>query len=119
MVTPQPHESVDARRAHLRLSLGIGALFDTLDGRQHVRLIDLSQSGAQIILNGPKPVDKGVLTWLQFDTYAEVAWQERDQIGLTFDRLLPLPVMVETRTRAPWVVRELAQSWVSGDLTDD
>jgi len=119
MANPQPLERVDVRRAYLRLPLGIGAFFDTLDGRKHVRLIDLSQSGAQLILSDPEPIDRGVLSWLGFDTYAEVAWRDDEHIGLTFDRLLPLPVLVETRKRAPSVVRDLAQSWVSGDLSDD
>jgi hypothetical protein len=109
----------DPRRAAPRLQLGIGARFDTLDGRQDVRLIDLSQGGAHVILSRPDPVREGVLAWIGFDSYAAVAWQRDNHVGLEFDRPLPLSCLVETRRRAPSVVREAAQAWVDGTLSDD
>lgn len=123
----QPHATgePDPRRAAPRLQLGIGARFDTLDGRQNVRLIDLSQGGAHVILSRPEEVREGVLAWLGFDSYAAVAWQRDDHVGLAFDRPLSLSCLVETRRRAPSVVQEeamgseLAQAWVSGRLSDD
>lgn len=123
----QPHATGEtpSRRANPRLPLGIGARFDTLDGRQNVRLIDLSQGGAHVILSEPGEVSEGVLAWLGFDSYAVVAWQRDGHVGLTFDRPLPLAWLVETRKRAPSVVQEeamgseLARAWVSGGLADD
>ncbi len=122
----QPHAvgGSDPRRASPRLQLGMGALFETLDGRQKVRLIDLSQGGAHVILRRPDPVREGVLAWLGFDSYAAVAWQRGEHVGLEFDRPLSLSCLVETRRRAPSVVQEeamgseLAQAWVSGSLSD-
>ena len=115
----------EPRRALPRLALGIGAYFDTLDGRQKVRLMDLSQAGAQVILSSPEPIGEGVLRWLRFDTYAVAVWQDEQRLGLEFDRLLPVQFLVETRLRAPSVVREemmhteMARAWVAGNVSDD
>lgn len=125
MAHPHAAGEMPSRRAAPRLQLGIGARFDTLDGRQNVRLIDLSQGGAHVILSQPGEVSEGVLAWLGFDSYAAAAWQRDDHVGLTFDRPLPLAWLVETRKRAPSVVQEeamgseLARAWVSGGLSDD
>jgi hypothetical protein len=100
------------------LALGISAQLETLDGRQRVRLIDLSQGGAHVIMSKPGQVQQAVLTWLRFETFGTVAWQDEEHIGLHFDKLLPLPVLVETRLQAPTVVRdeayEIAREWVTG-----
>ena len=114
-----PADGADPRRAHSRLPLGIDAYLDTLDGRQRVRLMDLSQAGAHIVLSRPEVVKEGVLTWLRFDTFGITMWQQEEDIGFKFDRLLPPHVMQETRERAPSVVLEMAQAWVSGSLSDD
>lgn len=118
MAVPQPIDGLDPRRNYSRLQVGIAAHFDTLDGRQGVRLIDLSQGGAHLILSRSDPVREGVLTWLRFDTFGAVVWQHGEHVGLEFDELVPLPAMVETRQRAPSVVREAAEAWVAGTLSD-
>ena len=109
------------RRAYSRLRLGISAQLETLDGRQRVRLMDLSQGGAQIIVSQPGDIRQVVLTWLQFETFGMVAWHDGARFGLTFDKLLPLAVLVETRYRAPSVVsaeamgaEQAARDWVAG-----
>jgi hypothetical protein len=111
------------RRAYSRLRLGISAQLETLDGRQRVRLIDLSQGGAHVILSKPGRLQQAVLTWLRFETFGTVAWQDGQHLGLHFDKLLPLPVLVETRFQAPTVVREeamgayeTAREWVAGNV---
>jgi hypothetical protein len=114
-----PPDGSDPRRAYLRLHVGIDAYLDTIEGRQKVYLVDLSQSGAHVALSQPEAVKEGVLTWLGFDTFAIAAWQHEDEVGLQFDQLLPLHVMVETRKRAPTLVLEMAQAWVTGDLRDN
>jgi hypothetical protein len=125
MAQPHANGETHSRRASPRLQLGIGARFDTLNGRQKVRLIDLSQGGAHAILSQPGEVREGVLAWLGFDSYASVAWQRDTHVGLAFDRPLPLAWLVATRKRAPSVVQEeamgseLARAWVSGGLSDD
>lgn len=125
MVDSHTPPGVDSRRAFLRLRVGIGARLDTLAGSQKVRLIDLSQGGAQVILSRPEEAGAGVLTWMNFETFGDLAWREEGHVGLKFDKLLPLGCLAETRRRAPSVVREeelgskLAQAWVSGELSDN
>jgi hypothetical protein len=94
---------------------------ETLDGRQKVRLMDLSQGGAHVILSQQGDIRQAVLTWLHFETFGTVAWTDGPHIGLQFDKPLPLAVLVETRQRAPSVVREeamgaeiAAREWVAG-----
>jgi hypothetical protein len=109
------------RRAFSRLRLGITAQLETLEGRQRVRLTDLSQGGAHVILSQDRDIRQGVLTWIRFETFGTVAWRDGVNIGLEFDKLLPLAVLVETRQRAPSVVRDeaigtedAAREWVAG-----
>ena len=118
-MTDPPADGFDPRRAYPRLSVGIDAYLDTLEGRQKVRLIDLSQAGAHIVLSNPEVVKEGVLRWLGFDTFGIATWQEAEDVGLKFDRLLPPRYIDETRVRAPAVVLEMAQAWVSGSLSDN
>jgi hypothetical protein len=103
--------------------LGISAQLQTLEGRQTVRLIDLSQGGAQVIVSRGGDIRQAVLTWLRFESFGTVAWTDGPHIGLEFDKPLPLQVLVETRQRAPSVVREeamgteiAAREWVAGTL---
>lgn len=125
MARPGNDDGVDGRRNFARLRVGIAARFDTLDGTQKVRLVDLSQGGAHIILSKPGEPAAGLLTWLDFEAFGETAWREGEDLGLKFERLLPLSCLVATRKRAPSVVRaeelgeDLAQAWVSGELSDD
>lgn len=125
MAESSDHNGVDGRRAFLRLQVGIGARLDTLDGSQQVRLIDLSQGGAHIILSRPEEAGAGMLTWMNFETFGELAWQEEDHVGLKFDKLLPPGCLAQTRLRAPSVVRDeeegasLTRAWVAGELSDD
>jgi hypothetical protein len=112
-----PSPEVDAellRREHARLRLGIPARFETLDGRQQVRLVDLSHGGAQIVLENDAPVREGVLSWLQFETFGIAAWQDGENLGLTFDRNLSRGCLVATREKAPEIFREAARNFVSG-----
>jgi hypothetical protein len=113
------------RRAFARLRVGVGARFETLHGAQAVRLTDLSQGGAQVILSRPDEAGPGVLTWLGYEAFGELAWREDDTIGLTFDTLLAPGCLAQTRLQAPSVVRDeelgesLAKAWVSGEIADD
>ena len=66
----------------------------------------------------PGDIKEGVLTWIRFETFGIVAWEDGAHIGLEFEKPLPLAVLVETRQRAPTVVREeeerIAREWVQG-----
>lgn len=107
-------------RAFPRLQLGISAQLETLDGRQRVRLMDLSQGGAHLILSQPGEFKECVLTWLNFEVFGFAAWSDGKHFGMTFENPVPLRVLLETRTRAPSVVREeeetAAKEWVAGIL---
>jgi hypothetical protein len=113
----------DGRRRFARLEVGIGARFTTLAGDQPVRLVNLSQNGAKLILSAPEDAGAGVLTWLDFETFGDLAWQDEDTIGIVFDKLLRPGILAQTRLRAPTVVREeeagLAKAWVSGEIGDN
>ena len=52
----------------------------------------------------------------------QVIWREDDQVGMHFDELVPIEQLLETRQRAPSVVREaeleakaMAREWVAGE----
>jgi hypothetical protein len=102
------------RRQHARLSLGIPARFDTLDGRPQVRLVDLSRGGAHIVLQEETAASEGVLTWMEFETFGIVAWQEGEDVGLEFDRPLSDACFAATRDFAPEIFREAARAFVAG-----
>ena len=102
------------RRQHARLSLGIPARFDTLDGRQQVRLVDLSRGGAHIVLPKEAPASEGVLGWMEFETFGIVMWQDGDNVGLEFDRPLSDACFAATRDFAPEIFREAARAFVAG-----
>lgn len=106
----QVRGAFEPRRSFSRLQVGILARLDMLSGWQRVRLLDLSQGGAHMLLSRPEPIGEGVLKWLNFDVYGTVAWQEEEHVGMKFAGLLPLHYLVETRHRAPSVVREEAMS---------
>jgi hypothetical protein len=117
VIQPDSH-----RRAHARLRVGIAARIETLDGQLPVRLIDLSQKGAQLIMPRPDGIKRGVLTWLGFEAYGELVWQQGDHVGIEFDEAVPIAELLETRDRAPSVVREEAltieadaRDWVAGN----
>lgn len=113
----------EPRRHFGRLRLGIPALLETLHGRKHVRLVDLSQGGALILLPQEFPVRDCILRWLGFELFCSTAWQRGTQIGLMFERELTIAMMMSTREHAPAVLaREeaetaaAAQGWAEGWL---
>ena len=108
------------RRGYSRLRLGIAARLETIAGTQSVRLIDLSQNGARLILSQPGEIRDAVLTWLKFEAFGSVIWREGDQVGMHFDELVPIEQLLETRQRAPVELdrdlhaRDAARDFVSG-----
>jgi len=114
-----PPGGSEPRRAYPRLHVGIDGSLETLEGRQTARVVDLSPAGAHLVLSQPEAIHEGVLRWLGFDTFGMAVWQEGEDVGLKFDRLLPAHVLDETRERAPGLVLEMAQAWVSGNLHDN
>lgn len=120
-MTPETLDQ-DGRR-FARLDVGIAARFTTLAGEQPVRLMNLSQNGARLVLSEPAEAGAGVLNWLDFETFGELTWQEGDTIGIAFDEVLSPGVLAQTRRRAPTVVREeelrVARAWIAGEIADD
>jgi len=93
------------RRLHLRLQLGISAQLETLDGRQRVDLIDLSQGGAHVILGKESDCHEAVLTWLHFETFGTVVWHDGRDIGRqreTDQALAGAASHVEDAARGRW-----------------
>jgi hypothetical protein len=109
------------RRAYSRLRLGIPARLLTLEGQKAVTLVDLSQSGARILLDGPSRVNGGgMLRWLGYEAFGDVAWQFGEDLALQFDQSVDLSWLVETRQRAPVEldrdrhIRRAAREFVTG-----
>jgi len=124
MAQPHAGPTETERRAFARHRLGLGAWLDTIDGRQPIRMLNLSRGGAQIILSRNAPVREGVIHWLRFETYGVAIWQQGTKLGMAFDRMLSLSCLIETREQAPAVVREealgaehAAHDWVDGKST--
>src|SRR6187455_2751797 len=123
-MSESPERQADPqRREHARLEVGIDARIETYDGKLPARLIDVSQRGAHIVLRQPCEVRRGVLSWLDFEAFGIVAWTDGEHVGLAFDEIVPLAHLVETRNRAPSVVREeslsaeaAARDWAAGTL---
>lgn len=108
------------RRANPRLRLHVPATLTTLDGTHKVLLDDLSQTGAQITCPHQERFSKGVLSWLQFEVFADVAWQDGSSCGLRFDEPIAEQCLLETRRRASEMVdfkkglRDIAKKWTEG-----
>ena len=94
-------DRIPHRRAHPRLCLGIAAELIGLSGTQRVILQDLSATGAKVQLQSPKAISKGVLRWLNFEVFGDIAWQQDDWCGLNFDRPLSNGCLFDTRAAAP------------------
>lgn len=118
---PLPEDHAEPR-TYGRLPLGIAAHLDTIHGRKAVRLVDLSQGGAKIVLPIDIPIRDCVLTWLEFEAFCSAVWHDGPRLGLTFEEPLPLATLVATRNVAPSIIRAeslsvetAARAWVRGE----
>ena len=110
------------RRGHARLRLGIEAELMTLDGRKQVMLMDLSQSGARLLLQEHYRLDQAVLYWMDFEAFGEVVWQSGRELGLAFEEPISEATVLATRQwqpreealRSKAASRQFARNWVSG-----
>ncbi len=101
-------EDYSPRRAHARLRLGMPAVFETIEGRRQVRLVDLSQAGAHLYIPGAGTVREGFLSWMRFEVFGVAVWQQADEVGIEFDTLLTYDELLEIRGAAPAIVKEEA-----------
>lgn len=114
----QPSTDSEPQRTHQRMEVGVAARLQTIDGRKSASLVDLSQSGAHLVLDEPVFGKQAVLFWLDFEVFGDIAWQRGNEVGIQFDGVLPLRILVETRRRAPLVVQEeslAVRQWVEGE----
>lgn len=119
MIATHPIEQ-PPRRAFPRLRLGIPARLLSLDGQQRVTLVDLSQSGARVVLDSTSRISGGLLRWLGFEAFGDPAWQVGDELALHFDEPIKPTWLFETRKLAPVELdherhaRDAARDFVSG-----
>jgi hypothetical protein len=85
------------KRRSARLSLSVRGRLSNERGTQMVELVDLSETGARLVLSASLPVAEAQLEWLGFEARGRVVWQERRMCGLQFDA--PVPLEWVTRTR--------------------
>ena len=95
------------------------AQLETLHGTWEVDLLDLSRTGAKLDIAHKPDVRTGVLRWLSFEALGDFVWRDRELLAMTFDRPLPLAVIVATRDLAPTVVginsiSKAARKWANG-----
>jgi hypothetical protein len=126
---PLVRETADmiGRRSAARLRLSIPARFISLDGYSECILIDLSETGAQIVL--AEPLRRGALGYLQvarLEAFAEAVRRVQGLRGgvngLVFDdRLDPEAVLAVRRHAESFLQREQAalrdqvRRWVTGE----
>ncbi|WP_338243664.1 hypothetical protein [Aurantiacibacter hainanensis] len=86
------------RRRSGRLRGELAASFDTLSGKLRLGIVDLSQAGARLRPHSEVKVGtQGVLRWLDFEAFGEVAWKRKGFIGLKFDKPIRPTQLHETR----------------------
>jgi hypothetical protein len=108
------------RRRHSRLRLNLAGRLITLDGTVSLTLLDLSRTGARIIMGqGLVRGGDAVLNWHRFEAFCTIAWIRGQQCGLDFDEPLPEDVLHNTRTVADAdpdrnASRAAARAWAAG-----
>jgi len=108
------------RRRKARLRVGIPASLVTLDGRQDVALVDLSETGARLRVDGADTISSGVLTWLGFETFGSIVWRRGQTVGVHFDTPIDGEWVLTTREWLPRLptskeeLKRFARDWVNG-----
>lgn len=96
------------RRHHARLRLGIEADILGFDGPQKIILYDLSETGAKILLEQAYPISKGILTWLDYESFGDIVWRKGRWCGIHFDTPIDEQWLIRTRAASP-AVEQLAK----------
>ena len=110
------------RRKNARLRMGIPASLVTIDGREQITLLDLSQTGARLCLSRSARLSNGVLKWLGFEAFGSAVWRDETVVGLQFDEPIALDWLLDTRAKLPSCldedadVRSFARAWVNGSV---
>jgi hypothetical protein len=108
------------RRGKARLRTGIPAALTTMDGRQEISLVDLSESGAGLVVKDAWRINGGVLKWMDYEVYGTVVRRGDGDIGLRFEEPIDPDWVLDTRQWLPTLadskadVRRFARDWVRG-----
>ena len=108
------------RRSKARLRTGIPAALTTMDGRQEISLVDLSESGAGLVVRDAWRINGGVLKWMDYEVYGTVVRRGDKDIGLRFEEPIDPDWVLETRKWLPALaddkaeIRRFARDWVKG-----
>jgi hypothetical protein len=89
------------RRGKARLRTGVPAVLTTVNGRQVVSLVDLSESGAGLVVKDGWRLNGGVLKWMDYEVYGKVVRRSGDNIGLLFEEPINAAWVLETRAWLP------------------
>jgi hypothetical protein len=90
----------------------------TRSGRQEVSLVDLSESGAGLLVPLPAGISGGMLKWMDYEVYGTVVRQAGQNIGLLFEEPIATAWVLDTRAWLPSIadertkLRRFAQDWV-------
>jgi len=96
------------RRRDSRLRLQLSARLETIHGNARVMLMDLSQSGGQVVTDEHLLSGKdAVLCWLHFEAFGRIVWSTPTQAGLEFAELLPASTLIDTRDMADLDTRKV------------
>ena len=117
-----PHRA--PRRGKSRLRLGIPAVLLTTDGRGPISLLDLSETGAKILLASEMPVVCGFLRWMHYEAFCIVVWQDGALAGLQFEYPIDRDWVIDTRDWLPELaeaneLRSYAEEWVGTNPATD
>lgn len=93
------------RRGKARLRAGVPAVLITMNGRQVVSLLDLSESGAGLVVKDGWRLNGGVLKWMDYEVYGKVVRRSGENIGLLFDEPIDAAWVLETRAWLPQLRR--------------
>ena len=101
MATTAENFDFAPRRGKARLRTGIPAALVTMDGRQEISLVDLSESGAGLVVRDGWRINGGVLKWMDYEVYGKVVRRSEESIGLLFDEPIDAAWVLETRSWLP------------------
>jgi hypothetical protein len=109
------------RRGRARLRVGVTAAIHTVNGRQRITLLNLSESGALLQLKDGEPFDRGVLRWIDYEAFGTVVWRDGQRIALQFDEPIESAWLLDTKARLPALARgsdefrQFASEWAKGE----
>ena len=88
------------QRRSSRLTLSVRGRLSSERGTQIVELVDLSETGARLVLAARHELAEARLEWLEFEARGRIVWQDERLCGLQFDEAVPLEWVAKTRKPA-------------------